>query len=618
MIAKTNLTPTKYWWDAAEGAVHTAVNALLAHCDSTQAKRAEEIALFERMYGGKSVSHIAPFAQSDAKEALRLAVGRMKRNVAKAAIDALAAEIAQHKPRPLWLTKKGSDKLKKAAKKRTRYCEGQFFKHRVYETMQTAFFDGCRVGTGVVKVTNDGHDLVIERVHPGELYVVDVETIYGKTRQIHHVKYIAKTEVMALACVDTDEKREMVEKSTAVTEVGARMIGASEIIRVVESYRLPVLRGKKVLVPGKRTITVSGGDLLDKPWNRERLPFAFYRYQRPAFGFWGTGVCQQLTTHQYEINKLLAIAQEAMAYCSAPWVVTQNSTDKNKIALSHLRNEAGAIIDGGYGQISVVAPQPIHPIILQQIENLVAAAFEDVGVSRAAAQQQSQLGSNASGAAQREEHDRYSRRFMLQHQAFDQFSLDIAQLIVDEAAELAGKNGGKLPVDVPLGDGIETVDWADTEPGEEMVLQCYPTNFFSSTPPAKKQEVIEALQAGWLTREQAMKQLDMPDIASESALITAYQDHVDRIAGLILDDGMSLAKVKKARGFWPESYDVPQIDMMIDRMSRHLKKAQAADDTETPRLDLMREWANRAVGVKKKYGPKPQPAPAAPALPMAA
>lgn len=601
------------WYLAEEGSVFRGVETLMKHFADKQSARRDKMLLHERMYGGRKMVGLGPTEYWRTEESFVSDAKRLRYNIVKSCIDALGAEIAQHKPRPLYLTKKGSTKLKKKAEKRTKYVEGQFHKCRVYELMQWAAFDGFRVGTGVLKVWNDGHELHLDRVHPGELFVVDAETIYGKTLQLFHVKYLARTEVAALPCVDTPEKKALV-KACKPEGGDTRATGLSDIIRVVESYRLPIKRGKKVVVKGRHTITLQNGDLMDREWKRERFPYAFYRYQRAAFGFWGTGVAEQLEPDQYEINKMLQIIQEAVAFCSAPWVLTEGGgPNGNKVNVKHLRNEAGAVIDGGMGKVSVYTPNPIHPIMLQLVDTRVAAAFEKVGVSRAAAQQQSQLGADASGAAQREEHDRYSRRFIIQHQQFDQFALDIAEIIVDEVEELAGKHGGMLPIDVPVGDGIEKVDWAEAGSGEEMVLKCYPTNFFSTTPASKKQEVIDAIRNGWLSKEQGMKQLDFPDVASESALTTAYIDHVDRIAGLILDDEQKVKTLPKIKGFWPEPFDLRALQTMSDRMNRWLKRSQANDDTEEPRLDLMREWITRAEATIKKAMP---PAPVAPA-PMA-
>lgn len=613
----------QYWWLAEDGQTYRFVATLIDYCMTTQVDRQEEILQHERLYGGRKMLGLTPFNYTKTDlDASPSDVRRIKRNVTKSAIDALAAEIAQHKPRPLYLTKKGNTKLQAKAKKRTKYVEGQFYKTKAYDVMQQCFFDACRIGTGVVKVSNDGWDIVLERVHMGELFVVDIETIYGKTKQIHHVKFVSKTEVLQLPFVaGNEDKCEMVENASAVVDLKQTMPGTSDVMRIVESYRLPVYHGKKMVVPGRRAITCDKGDLLVKPWTRKRLPFAFYRYQKPSLGFWGTGVCWQVKSQQFEINKLLNIKQEAFAFASAPWVLTDDSGDtKSKVNVAHIRNEVGAIIQGGANKVQVYTPQPIHPAIAQEIENITQSVFDEVGVSRMAATQTDDLGPNASGAARRERRDAYSRRFALQHQAYDQFSLDITELIVDESADLAAMHGGKLPVEVPVGDGIEIVDWAEVADGEEMVLQCYPTNFFSTTPASKKQEVIEALQAGWLSREQAMKQLDFPDVASETALITAFQDSIDRCAGIIMDDELSVAKIKKKRGFWPEPFD--QLDLCVDRMNRHLKRAQAADDVDSERLDLMREWINRAQALALKKQPKAPPAapvaPAAPAMPIAA
>lgn len=217
----------QYWWLAEDGQTYRFVATLIDYCMTTQVDRQEEILQHERLYGGRKMMGLTPFNYTKTDlDASPSDVRRIKRNVTKSAIDALAAEIAQHKPRPLYLTKKGNTKLQAKAKKRTKYVEGQFYKTKAYDVMQQCFFDACRIGTGVVKVSNDGWDIVLERVHMGELFVVDIETIYGKTKQIHHVKFVSKTEVLQLPFIaGNEEKCEMVENASAVVDLKQTMPG---------------------------------------------------------------------------------------------------------------------------------------------------------------------------------------------------------------------------------------------------------------------------------------------------------------------------------------------------------------------------------------------------------
>lgn len=615
MVAITTAnTPTaQFWWDAEKGEVYKNIEQLLQHFATVQAYRLEEMLLYERMYGGRSMTGMTPFTYWNSSASVASDAGHLKRNVVKGCIDALAAEIAKHKPRAFYLSKRGSEKMKEKAKKRTRFVDGMFYMLKIYRLMKQAFFDACRVGTGVIKIYHDGHQVRAERVHASELFVVDAETIYGTTKQLVQVKYIAKTEALNLPFVMGDEEKEdIIKRAKAVSADGAKAPGTSEVIRIVESWRLPVKKGKTIVKPGRHVISVNTGDLHSEDWTRDGFPFAFYRYQDKAMGFWGSGVAEQLLSIQYEINKRLRIEQEATAFCSAPWVLTKNGPPQNKINVGHLRNEAGAVIDGGLGEVQVYTPNPIHPAFLQRLDQLEQKAYDEVGVSKAAATQQDDLGPDASGAARRERRDAYSARFALQHDQYDQFAVDLAGCIMESAAEL---KSAALSVTVPSGEGFDSVTWAETSPGEEMALQVYPTNFFSTTPAAKKQDVMDAQDRGWLTRELAMKQLDFPDMASETSLITAYIDHVDRIAGAILDTERTLDQIKETPGFWPEPFDDPNV--WVDRMNRWLKRAQADEDADEDRLRLMRESIERAIlvaGTKTGAGPAAgqQPMPPAP------
>ena len=66
---------------------------------------------------------------------------------------------------------------------------------------------------------------------------------------------------------------------------------------------------------------------------------------------------------------------------------------------------------------------------------------------------------------------------------------------------------------------------------------------------------------------------------------------------------MSVKKLPKVKGFWPETFDLPALQANMDRMNRWLKRSQANEDTEEPRLDLMREWITRAWSTVQQAKP---------------
>jgi hypothetical protein len=618
MMSEQAETPKGYWYDLPEETVHKGVFELVDYFETQEAERLEDLLELERLYAGRKLTGLDPWNYFRSDVPIFKDGGRLKMNLSQSVVDALAAELAQHKPRATFATKRGNIKAQNIAKRRTKYVDGQFHKQRVYETATECVFDHLRVGTGVVKVSNDGAQVVSERVHASELYVVAAETIYGKTKQIHHIKTIARSEVHNTFAIGADGK---VDKKLAQIIADAKPVNiegggaggrVSDLILLVESYRLPVMKGKKVVKNGLRTVCVESGALVFVPWKRPRLPFAFLRFKKKSRGFWGDGVIEVVRPHQVAVNKNMKTKEEAFALFSGPWVLTdEGGPGTPKVNVSHLRNEVGAVIRGALGRVQVFTPPPMSDQVMNDTREEIGRAYEEAGVSRMAATQVQELGPDASGSARREAKDAHSQRFALQHAAYDQFILDIAQLILDETAELADTPGVDLSVEVPDGDSIEVVQWAETKCNEEMVLQCLPSNFFSTSPSAKKQDVVDAIKLGWLTREQGMKQVDFPDLQGEASLITAFQDHVDRCAGLILDTDRKKEAITRASGFWPEPFDVG-LDFMADRMNRHLKRAQATDCDEW-RLQLMRDWILRAdaISLKRKKDAAAAAAPAA-------
>ena len=597
MASDKKSKPKQYWWDAEEDEVHKRIWELVDYFKVQDADRMADLLEFERLYHGRKISGLEPWNYWKYEVPVFSDGNALKSNIGQSITNTLAAELAQHKTKPVYLTTRGSPKLKQKAKDRTKWVEGAKRKTKSHGVKQDVVYDMCRTGTGVAKIGNDGAMPVVERVHQCHLFVVNAETMNGTTRQIHYVVAVAKSELEAFAYDKKgtlDKKKlEIIESAEPVQTVASN--GVTDVVLLVESWRLPVMRGKKMIKPGRHTLCVSSGALLWEEWKRERLPFAFARFVKKSRGFWGMGVIETIRGRQKAVNKMNITKEEAFALFSGPWVSTRD-TPENKVTISHFQNKVGAVIKNSLGNVVIQTPPPMSDQVMREIDRETERAYEDAGVSRMAAQQVNELGAGASGAAQRELKDGHSKRFALQHDNLDQFELDMAELLVDEARELK-KSGIDLSVEVPDGDAIDVVDWATDEGNEAMHLTCAPTNFFASDPQGKKQDVVDAIRLGWLNREQGMKQLDFPDLAEETGLVTAYYDHVDRIAGVILDEEKKKPEILKTPGFWPEPFDDPNV--CSDRLNRHLKRAQASK-VDRWRLDLMREYIERAEAIKIK------------------
>jgi hypothetical protein len=112
--------------------------------------------------------------------------------------------------------------------------------------------------------------------------------------------------------------------------------------------------------------------------------------------------------------------------------------------------------------------------------------------------------------------DELSARHTTKMHAWEGFHTDLAQLVID-CHRMLNQHCKRNKEDYKVVFGgdrdLSEVDFNKADLGGSAIyrVKCWPTNLLPQTPAAKANKLIEWMQAGFLTAEQALSQVDHPD-----------------------------------------------------------------------------------------------------------
>ena len=474
--------------------------------------------------------------------------------------------------------------MQRKAKRLTKFTSGQFYGSKIYEVAPKVFLDACVFGTGVMKIFEHDGEIKCERVFPDEIVVDDLEARYGNPRQMFQRKVVDKQVLASLF----PEFAEDIHNASSV-EDDDTLYRASEQIECIEAWHLPSSKDAK---DGRHVIAIENATLMDDSWERDDFPFAFIRWTNRLLGFFGQGLAEQLTGIQVEINRLLRNIQQQM-HLATPKVFVESGS---KISKAHINNEIWGVIEYAGTPPQFFVPKTVSGEIFSHLDRLFNRAYEIAGVSQLAAGAKKPAGLE-SGVALREFQDIESERFLMVAKAYEQLFLDAADQMIDIAREVSAR-GESFEVISQGDDDIEKIKWADIDlERNEYVMKVYPTSLLPTTPAAKLQKVIEMLQAGMLTQQEARALLDYPDLEAVNNMATASQELFNMMIERILEKGIYQA---------PEPY--MNLSMGIAMMQSAYLRAKINSVPEA-RLDLFRRFIEDSIALLARMQAQAAPPP---------
>ena len=577
------------WWLANKKNLYQELFAYVSKLDSRQQYRVADNLTFARLYGNYDHVGLDAFNYSRAVSSYNVS-NRVTLNVVQSMVDTVVSKVTKNKPKASFLTSGGDFSLQSKAKKLTKFVEGIFSFTDFYQLAALAFKDSCIFGTGCLKIFVENGEIKAERVFIGEIKIDDIESYYGKPRQVHQEKWLPKDVVKAMFPgfeLEIDNASYPDEKTFQNVQ-GSRL---KDMVRVIESWHLPSGPNAK---DGKHTICISTATLLDEPYYKDYFPFVFFRWNTRPVGFFGQGLAEQLQGIQLEMNKILRTIQVSMDLVSVPKLLVEASS---KIVSSHLNNRIGGVI-----KYAGTPPQyaPLGGIpgeLFSHLDRLFSRAYEIAGVSQLAAQSQKPAGLD-SGKALREFNDLETERFMSVAKRYEKCFMDAAEIMIETAKDLYELKGD-YKVKAKDGKFIDTISWKDVNmDADKYMMQIFPTSALSSTPAARLADVQDLLAAGFIDKEDALKLLDFPDLEAAMNLLNADSNNLERLIETMMDEG---------KYFPPEPYQNLENAVRKVQQAYLLYRMQGAPED---RLELLRQFMEDCQNlIEKAAQPEGPPMP---------
>jgi hypothetical protein len=571
------------WWkgkseeDRALGLISTAT-----FLKEQQAYRFRQASLHARLYGNMPLTGFyGSNSMGKLSNSSQLPMDRPTMNVIQSCVDTLVSRITQSRPRPVFLTDGGNYRTQRLAEQLNNFMDGELHATKAHQMGELILRDAAVIGTGVIKAYRDQEDKVaLERTLATELLVDPNDSLFGAPRQLYQLKLVDRSVVAEMFA---NKKSRVDNAEQAYPDSGGESSKTvSDQIMLVEGWHL---KSGPDATDGKHIIACSDGMLFEEDYDKDRFPFVFLPYSPRLVGFFGQPLTEQLMGTQIEINKMLMTAARSINLSGVPRVWLE---DGSKVVKAHITNEIGMI--GTYrGKPPIFEPgnTGLAPDFYAQLQRLVEYAYQQSGISSLAATSQKPAGLD-SGQAIREYDDLQSDRFAALNKRYDNMYIDLAYLIVDLAKDIAEDTGSYASV-YPSKAGTQEVDLPKMDIIEDsFVIQCFDSSALPKDPAGRKQEVVERMQAGLLTPDQARKLLDLPDLQAEEKLLNAGEDRIKKILDEIVEDGQ---------------YSPPDPFMDLDKahtLAIQFYNLYTQSELEEDKAEMLRTFATQALALKQE------------------
>lgn len=561
------------WWLSDKKSLYQELFSYLGRLEDRQRYRSYENLRYARLYGNYDYVGLDAFNYARV-ETSSMVTNRVTLNVIQSMVDTVVSKITKNRPKATFLTSGGDFSLQSKAKKLTKFIEGIYSYADLYEKAGTAFMDACIFGTGCLKIYVENGEIAIERVFIDEIQIDDIEAYYAKPRQMHQQKWVEKS-VLIEMFPDKELDIETASHPDASTYQSAQSSRLKDMVKVIESWHLSSGPNAK---DGKHVICISNATLFEEDYSKKYFPFVFFRWGKKPVGFFGQGLAEQLQGIQLEINKILRTIQISMHLVSVPKLLIEASS---KIVSAHLNNQIGGVIKYAGTPPTYAALGGVPAELFSHLDRLYQRAYEIAGISQLSAQSLKPSGLD-SGKALREFNDLETERFMSVAKSYEKTFIDAAEIIIDMARDLY-ESDEEFKVKAKDGKFIDTIHWKDVNmDADKYMMEIFPSSSLSSTPAARLADVQDLVGAGFITKEDALKLLDFPDLEASMNLLNADATNLEKIIETMMHDG---------KYFPPEPYQ------NLENLLRKVQQAYLMYRTQgapEDRLELLRQYMEDA------------------------
>ncbi len=508
------------WWKAPKGHVNDAVFMAVRSMEEAQGEVFDRFVKLEVLYDPNTpIAHDSDDATANVSE-----------NTIASNVDSIAAAISTTDVRARVMTDGADWKTQRRARHLEWYAEEQKIKLGVMPKCRSAFKESAKKGNGLTKTSWRFNKPLVEHVLVENIVVDPNECGDGRTPKQMHEWVTCDADELIARFPKFEREIENARRTgfrTGWRSSASRFVSASNDVRYLESYRLPVgVKGEPGYRAGRHTITISGQDLLDEKWEDDLFPYANLVWTERTTSWYGISGAERIAGIQRALNKRNWQIERQLEYGALPTTYVRPA-DAN-LAVKSSRVGAIAVIRGDYPQ--TVTPTAVSAETYQSRLQLRDAASEEFGQSRMATHAAKPAGVD-SGVALREYRDQSSQRFALQEAAFEQLVLDTVWLVLWACKKL----GAKAPMMIRHSRfGARKIKWGDVDMGD-LRVQLQVASNLNRTPAGRMQMVIEFAQAGIISQDSARRLIGHPDLEKELSLYTAALESVEHCLDEIAD-----------------------------------------------------------------------------------
>jgi len=518
---KQGRMPEHQWCDAPEDPddeqVQLARSAHLIECarhlENVQSEIHQQNLWNAQLYSNRELAAF-DWGQGALYRASLAPVSRLGENVIQMVVDTLVATVGKNRPKATPVPRGASWKVRRQARRLDKFLYGEFIRNRVYETGKRVFRDGCIFAFGVVHVTADeGGRSCVERVFPDEVLIDQSEVVAtGRFRHLYRRRVLPVSVVADMFGVDEES---LAAAADDFAYLDYRPVGAGWVV-LVEGWQLG----------GRYVASVKGlPPLADKPWTHDWFPFVFFHYEEPVSGHYGRSAVEIALNHQVRLNEINEVIRDAQDLMARPRILV---AEGSRVSPAEFDNLVGRII-----KYTGIKPEPttwqaVPPELYQERDHQIAACFAQFGLNESAVSAQMPAGFRAdSSAAVREYNAIQDGRLADIAQRFEQFYLDIAEMII-RVIRASGANPKTVWYSGGRKARAETIAWKDVDlDAEAYVLQLQASSIFNLTPAAQRDELEKQLAQGLISPEEYRAQLADPDLESEASVQAAAAEDLN-------------------------------------------------------------------------------------------
>lgn len=440
-------------------------------------------------------------------------------NVIRSIINAMHSRIGSKHPRPMFLTDDASFETRQKAKNNDKIVNYQMRMGKANRACKQAFKLACICNLGVVKVIckPEKKAFKYESVHPMKIFVPSPKHGLPDRSEIFQEYYIPHSMLVEMF---PDKEKEIMDKAETY-RMDDGFVNSDDYTKengalVVEAWKA----GKKhvIFMPD-----VNDCILFEEKWDYDFIPFAFYRWETKAEGFYGQGLAEELTPIQKRINYITRKIMASLDLVAGSRIMIQGNIEEHK---SKITNQIGSIIrytgeNPPFESIFQGVPESYFRDLQQQID----FAIKQSGLSELTITSQKPKGLN-SGKALQTYHDIETQRFAHAAREYSDMYLDIARM----THKMGIKN--RLPMFEKFKDK------------EKPYIDVYPTNMLSDHPSGRYEDLEKLINMGVVPAGQVTQLLEFPDLKAfetqESATIKAISEHLSMIINEPEGEGVNI------------------------------------------------------------------------------